>query len=40
MLGEASDPLELFEVDECDDNELIAFHSKVQVHSILIVIDD
>lgn len=31
VLGEASDPLELFMVDECDDNELITVHDKVTV---------
>ena len=31
VLGEASDPQELFLVGECDDNELEAVHEKVQV---------
>ena len=31
VLGEASDPLELFFVEECDDNDLVAVHDKVKV---------
>lgn len=31
VLGEASDPLELFFVNECDDNDLVSVHDKVKV---------
>ncbi|GFN82630.1 DNA (cytosine-5)-methyltransferase [Plakobranchus ocellatus] len=31
VLGEASDPLELFFVDECDDSDLVAVHDKVKI---------
>ncbi|RUS91723.1 hypothetical protein EGW08_000549 [Elysia chlorotica] len=31
VLGEASDPLELFFVEECDDRDLVTVHDKVKV---------
>ncbi|CAL1530549.1 unnamed protein product [Lymnaea stagnalis] len=39
VLGEASDPLELFMVDECDNSDLVALHNKVTIIHKTIPVD-
>ncbi|KAH9507553.1 DNA (cytosine-5)-methyltransferase 1 [Bulinus truncatus] len=39
VLGEASDPLELFISDECDDSDIVVIHNKVKILQKLVPAD-